>query len=94
MIRVREKQYPCFVLDDYLQNGLITRRLWFFLDRDHHISVSAPVLYENNPEYFVCLERVLKANAKRLDCYAYRVLSNGYLYLVDRLITDFFDERK
>lgn len=40
------------------------------------------------------LEKVLKANAKKLDCYAYRVLADGRLFLVDRLITDFFDERK
>ena len=94
MIRVREKQYPCLVLDDYFQSELITRRMWFSLDKFHHIPVSGAVIYKDDPIYFRRLERVLKANAKKLDCYAYRVLADGRLFLVDRLITDFFDERK
>ncbi|MBG8978505.1 hypothetical protein GC070_10965 [Neisseria meningitidis] len=56
MIRVREKQYPCLVLDDYFQSGLITRRMYFSLDKFHHIPVSGAVIYKDDPIYFRRLE--------------------------------------
>ena len=52
MIRVREKQYPCLVLDDYFQSELITRRMWFSLDKFHHMPVSGAVIYKDDPIYF------------------------------------------